>query len=387
MQKGIAVTHLSEPDDQFNDAHVDLEGAHTAPKAQDGFHALDAHATGGGAIVPPPTPVHDGRDEESILADEAAAIAFADDVPAMPEDNVGEMFMDMDVDGNESAAAAETHMSDTLVMAGLIKEIARETAKSFQTNTPPATFMEVNRRPVRDYSLVTRRNFNVAGLDALDLRSLKPNGEPWDFMTRADRREAQRLLRERKPAWVTGAPPCTAFSIWNYAKNSTKMNPDVVRKKLAEGRLHLQCVASLHRIQDAEERYNLHEHPATAMSWKEDVITALARKPNARLVTADQCQYGLVTPSEDDPAKMMPALKPTKFQTNSKLTLEQLQRRCNHQHKHQGLVGGRARDAAFNPAGLVRAMLRGMTLQAEEDHLAVIQGKEEFKKLAAMPMQ
>ena len=97
------------------------------------------------------------------------------------------MFMDMDVDGNESAAAAENQMIDTLVMAGLTKENARETAKSFQTNTPPATFMEVYGRSIRDYSLVTRRNFNVAGRDALDLRTAKPNGEPRDFMKRADR--------------------------------------------------------------------------------------------------------------------------------------------------------------------------------------------------------
>ena len=290
--KWRAVKHLLEPDDKFSDAHVDLEGAHAAPKAQNGSNALDAHATGRGGeeIVPPPSPVHDGRDEESILADAAAAVAFADDVPEMPEDELAEMFEAMDVDGNESAAVAENQMIDTLIMAGLTKEHARETAKSFQTNTPPATFMEVYGRSIRDYSLVTRRNFNVAGLDALDLRTVKPNGEPWDFMERADRHEARRLVRERKPAWVIGAPPCAAFSIWIYAMNYPKMNPDVVREKLAEGGLHLQFVASLYRIQDADRRYDLHEHPATAMSWKEDVITALARRPNARLVIADQCQ-------------------------------------------------------------------------------------------------
>ena len=247
--------------------------------------------------------------------------------------------------------------------------------------------MEVYGRSVRDYSLVTRRNFNVVGLDALDLRTVKANGEPWDFKKRSDRHEARRLVRERKPTWVVGAPPCTSFSIWNYGMNYPKMDQGVVREKLAEGRLHLQFVASIYRIQAAEGRYYLHEHPATALSWKEDVINALARQPDARLVIADQCQYGLVAPSADDPSKMLPAMKPTKCLTNSPAMAKQLQRRCNHEHKHQGLVGGRARDAAFYPPGLVRAILRRMSLQAEEDRQAAMRCKEEMLQMAAMPMQ
>ena len=82
----------------------------------------------------------------------------------------------------------------------------------------------------------------------------------------------------------------------NYGMNYPKMDPDVVREKLAEGRLHLQFVASLYRIQAAEGRYFLHEHPATALSWKENTVLALLRHSPVRTVVADKCMYGLTTP-------------------------------------------------------------------------------------------
>ena len=131
------------------------------------------------------------------------------------------------------------------------------------------------------------------------------------------------------------------------------MDPDRVREMLAEGRLHLNFMCSLYRRQITKGKYYLHEHPATALSWKEDVIEALARHPMSKVVSADQCRYGLVTPSEDDPTQMMPAMKPTKFLTNSEMMASQLQKQCQGDHKHQPLVGGRCKDATYYPAPLV----------------------------------
>ena len=97
----------------------------------------------------------------------------------------------------------------------------------------------------------------------------------------------------------------------------------------------------------AKGKYFLHEHPATALSWKEEEIAALASKPSVHLVTMHQCQYGLVTPSHDEPGKMVPALRPTKWLTNSSIMASQLDKKCKFDHKHQHLVGGRCKDAAF----------------------------------------
>ena len=151
---------------------------------------------------------------------------------------------------------------------------------------------------------------NVKGLHALDLRTAKPNGEAWDFRRTCDRKLAREMVALNEPTWVIGAPPCTAFSIWNWAMNYQKMDGYVVRRKLEEGRLHVNCVCSLYRMQQKGGRYYLHEHPATALSWEEDAIRKLAALPGTYCVTADQCAYGLVTPSADDPDKNAPSFKP-----------------------------------------------------------------------------
>ena len=104
------------------------------------------------------------------------------------------------------------------------------------------------------------------------------------------------------------------------------------------------------------------------MSRKEEPIEKnINGKTNTYVVTADQCAYGLVTPSSEDPETMLPALKPTKFLTNSELMAAQLSRRCSKDHVHQPLVGGRCKNAAMYPSKLVRSILKGVALQAEAD--------------------
>ena len=104
----------------------------------------------------------------------------------------------------------------------------------------------------------------------------------------------------------------------------------------------------------------MHEHPATALSWAEPEIAALARHPMVYSVVADQCQYGLTTPAESDPSKQMPALKPTRFMTSSLQMASLLNKRCPRNHTHQQLVGGRAAAAAYYPLGLIRTILQGI---------------------------
>ena len=138
------------------------------------------------------------------------------------------------------------------------------------------------------------------------------------------------------------------------------MKPEDVRLKLEEGRLHLEFVTTLYKDQIKRGKYFLHEHPATALSWKEDSIEKLIKgNSSITVVNADQCAYGLLTPSISDPNKMEPALKPTKFMTNSEIMANQLMRRCNKLHRHQPLVGGRCKAAAMYPVGLIKSILKG----------------------------
>ena len=162
--------------------------------------------------------------------------------------------------------------------------------------------------------------------------------------------------------------------------NYKKMDGDAVRAKLAEGRLHLKFVCRLYKRQIKKGKFFLHEHPASALSWSEDSIKRLCELPSTFTVTADQCQYGLVTPSAKDKGVLVPALKPTRCLTNSEIMSHQLCRRCKRDHEHQPLVGGRCSDAAMYPVPLVRAILRGIELQHKEGKMM------SSSRVCAMPM-
>jgi hypothetical protein len=77
------------------------------------------------------------------------------------------------------------------------------------------------------------------------------------------------------------------------------MDPSVVAKMLEDGRMHLRCCAKLYRRQLRGNRHFLHEHPATAFSWREPDIDALVNDRRTYAVVCDQNQFGLTTPSAD----------------------------------------------------------------------------------------
>ena len=84
----------------------------------------------------------------------------------------------------------------------------------------------------------------------------------------------------------------------------------------------------------------------------------------------------------------MAALKPTRFISNSSAMLRQLGSRCDKSHQHQHIVGNRAKDAAFYSVPLVRAIIKGMTLQATENAQTAAVMEETIKEsMAAIPMK
>ena len=115
-----------------------------------------------------------GVDQEQLDARDAPDVAFADDTMDDNEDDAASMVGDFDDDEDNTLAMA-------LTMAGVPEEKAKVAAYSMNQRIPTQTFVEVYGRSIRDQSLVTRRNLNIKGLDAMDLRTTKPNGEPWNF--------------------------------------------------------------------------------------------------------------------------------------------------------------------------------------------------------------
>ena len=297
-----------------------------------------------------------------------------------------ELMMDGEQPFNLSDPSAD-QMLDYLIGAGSDPHAAKLYAFAIMGKYAPTTLVEVfGRGGISDQANGPRRALNIQGLAALDLRTLKPNGDPWDFNKRADRNEARELINQLQPTWVIGSPPCTAFSIWNRNMNYPKMDRDRVNELIAEGQKHLSFVASLYRKQLRAGRHFLHEHPASALSWSEKVISALAKLPGVHCVVADQCQYGLTTPSEEDRNVMLPAMKPTRFMTSSPQMAKMLQKRCPKIHQHQQLVGGRCANAAFYPLGLIKAILRGIRNTAIADGMSTAGSSEGATAIKAMQL-
>ena len=212
-----------------------------------------------------------------------------------------------------------------------------------------------------------RRSLNVDGPRAFDLRTLKPNGEAWDFSKSSDRRLAKQMIEDEKPTWLIGSPPCTFFSAWKQGINYKRMSPEKVESLRREAVQHLHFVIGLYRLQVENGRHFLHEHPATATSWSDPWTLRLLEHPKINVVTSDQCEYGLLTP--DSEGRPTPGKKPTRWMSSSAHMLKPLSQRCSGQHEHQHLVGGRAKAAEDYSVELITEILRGIrdTADFEEE--------------------
>ena len=104
-------------------------------------------------------------------------------------------------------------MIDYLVLTGADPTEARSKVYSM-LGRRPTTFMEVyGRGAINETANKARRDLDLKGIGALDLRTTKASGVPWNFNLRSDRREARELIDKLQPDWLIGSPPCTAFSI------------------------------------------------------------------------------------------------------------------------------------------------------------------------------
>ena len=129
-------------------------------------------------------------------------------------------------------------------------------------------------------------------------------------------------MEEDKPTWIIGSPPCTFFSAWNQGINHRKMDPARVEELRRMAVQHLHFVVGLYKLQAESGSHFLHEHPATASSWKDLWIERLMKHPKVSSIFSDQCEYGLMTP--DANGQQMPARKPTRWMSSSPHMLNRL---------------------------------------------------------------
>ena len=196
-------------------------------------------------------------DPEDLNANDAPDMDSEDSGPASPEPPDGAMV--------DTLA-----LMDTLQTLGVDVVQANRFVTSLLRSSP--TLIELyGRGKIKDMANGSHRNLNIVGVDALDLRTRKPSGDAWDFSKKQDRLEALALIRERRPTWVIGSPPCTAFSII-MGLTYKKMTPARAKQLLELGKLHLHVVIKIYEFQLAAGRNCLHEHPqghphGATLSW------------------------------------------------------------------------------------------------------------------------
>ena len=102
---------------------------------------------------------------------------------------------------------------------------------------------------------------------ALDLTTHDADGKAWDFTSAEMRDRARQKVRDEKPLFLIGSPPCTEYCSYQ-SMNSVKhgWSEHEIRRRRASADVHLEFVSELYRIQIAEGRFFLHEHPAYAGS-------------------------------------------------------------------------------------------------------------------------
>ena len=111
-----------------------------------------------------------------------------------------------DIFGEFSDNEDERQVASALYLCGVSEEMARKKAKDV-VNPNEATFFEMyGRGEVVRQANTTRRDLNVVGLEAMDLRTTKPDGTPWNFCLRKDRKLAMQMLDEKNPFFVIGSP-------------------------------------------------------------------------------------------------------------------------------------------------------------------------------------
>ena len=117
-----------------------------------------------------------------------------------------------------------------------------------------------------------------------------------------------------------------------------------MRRHHTEAMVLLGFAVEIYWLQLESGRHFLHEHPATASSWRERIVLELRRDERVGEVVGDQCRYGLRTAGLH--GEWRPARKPTRFLSSSEAVLKQLSLRCKGTHRHQPLLGNRRAGAA-----------------------------------------
>ena len=182
---------------------------------------------------------------------------------------------------------------------------------------------------------------------ALDLTTLDEHGNPWDFSLGNQRKKALELLERDKPLLLVACPMCGPFSSINDL-NYVKMNTEEIQVKLKDAMMHMRFALCLCLKQLAAGRLFMFEHPSGASSWGTKMMQEMLGKEGVFLSKFDFCQLGMEVLGAD--GGKVSAKKRTSVMTNSRHLAEILrQAQCSGAHRHEQLVGGKAKQCEVYP--------------------------------------
>ena len=201
---------------------------------------------------------------------------------------------------------------------------------------------------------------------SLDLTRNDPKtGEPWDLSDKKVQSRIVKMVAEGKPLFLIGSPPCTAFSaMLNLSK--AKRDEEVVKKQLEQAKDHVRFCLQLYQMQLDGKRYFVHEHPATATSWRMPEVIELMMHPEVGMTTFDMCRFGMT--AEKD-GKEGPVQKTTRVISNSREVLKRISLHCPNKqghgdkHNHIQLEGGLTKKAQVYPRKFCQAVCEGVAAE------------------------
>ncbi len=261
----------------------------------------------------------------------------------------------------EPSSMLEDDDEDMLSICNLIKESAEADIDSLCQELKVLGLFSVKRNDVSEIYSRPRVTAYVARLGlspgfALDLTVIDPDdGQPWDFDNPEKRAKALRKVQREKPMLLIGSPMCTAFSLLQ-ALSKNKGDGQKKKQLFARALKHIRFCVSLYWEQIKHGRYFLHEHPASATSWKLTDIKQLLLHPGVVKVVGHMCAYGMKSVDEKFEGLVK---KPTGWLTNSPYIAEQVSALCSNRwkgqlHRHVHLRSGRAKAAEVYPLKTLR---------------------------------
>ena len=177
-----------------------------------------------------------------------------------------------------------------------------------------------------------------------------------DLLTVAGRVSMDSALLLKRLLFLILSPPCTMYSMLTWSLNHARTPAAKWSANMRDAAAMLAVAMDLAARQVPSGRYFVFEHPATAKSWATEAVQNVAALTGVRIVTFDQCRYGLVSPAGQ------PLRKRTSFMTNCSFVAQACDGKwCRCTEPHRQIIGcelghGLSAWAAHYPPALCREL-------------------------------